>query len=86
MKREIEVGKIYRHFKGNLYLVLDLAKHSETLENYVVYKALYDDMLTYIRPLDMFLSEVDHEKYPSITQKYRFEEFTPKDISKNILN
>lgn len=66
-------GRVYRHFKGKLYLVLDIALHSETEEDYVVYKALYSDCQTYIRPYAMFASEVDHEKYPDVKQKYRFE-------------
>lgn len=71
--RQIEVGRVYRHFKGNNYLVLDIALHSETGERYIVYKALYGDCKTYVRPYDMFASEVDHEKYPDVSQKYRFE-------------
>lgn len=72
--RQINVGKKYIHFKGNEYVVKDIAIHSETLEKYVVYRALYDDEKTYIRPYDMFASEVDKLKYPKATQKYRFEE------------
>lgn len=71
--RDILVGKIYHHFKGNDYKVLHIAIHSETKELMVVYQALYDDYGIYVRPYDMFNSLVDTKKYPDIKQKYRFE-------------
>jgi len=73
MQRELMIGRKYRHFKGKEYQVIDVAMHSETREKMVVYRALYDDFSLFVRPYDMFLSEVDREKYPDVPAKYRFE-------------
>ena len=80
--QRIKVGDIVQHFKRELcdkstkeylYQVKDFAQHTETGEQMVVYKALYPPFTTYVRPYDMFMSEVDKTKYPNIKQKYRFE-------------
>ena len=71
--REIQKGRVYRHFKGDYYLVEDIAHDSETGEPYVSYRKLYGDGGLWLRPLEMFLSKVDKEKYPDATQEYRFE-------------
>ena len=85
MENRFSPGDIVRHFKrellsdeelaGNKYLyeIVGVARHSETMEEMMVYKPLYGDGGMYVRPLEMFLGEVDHEKYPDVKQKYRFE-------------
>ena len=72
--RKIKINTVYRHFKGDLYLVESIAEHTETGEQMVIYRALYDNFKLYARPYNMFISEVDHEKYPDVKEKYRFEE------------
>lgn len=77
--RKIVKGGLYRHFKGMYYYVLDVAIHSETSEQFVVYQKLYDQRDLYVRPLDMFLSDVDQEKYPDVKQKERFKLMSGRD-------
>ena len=73
MEREIKVGRVYRHFKGDYYLVEGIVIHSETYERMVLYRALYEDGKRYVRPYDMFASQMDRVKYPNAKQEYRFE-------------
>lgn len=71
--QELKIKGVYKHFKGDYYLVEDIAKDSETQKEMVVYRRLYGNGDLWVRPKEMFLSEVDHEKYPNVKQKYRFE-------------
>ena len=71
--RYLKIGRIYKHFKGDLYLVLGVVIDSETKNEMVLYQALYGEGKMYVREKGMFLSEVDKNKYPDVKQKYRFE-------------
>lgn len=95
MNREITVGRFYKHFKRELctqeeinknmylYRIIALAHHTETGEELVIYQALYAPYSICARPKDMFLSKVDHDKYPNIKQKYRFEQVKGYEISED---
>ena len=74
--REVKTNGIYRHFKGDYMYVIGVGKHTETMEDVVVY--MHEGKI-WVRPVDMFLGEVDHEKYPDVKQKYRFEEVDKED-------
>ena len=73
--REVKPNTIWRHFKGSIVRVITIAKHTETGEELVIYECINNNCINgiYARPLDMFLSEVDQEKYPDVKQKYRLE-------------
>jgi len=73
MRHNPQPQEVYRHFKGNLYQILCLAKDSETGEVMVVYQAMYGDFQIYVRPLSSFMEEIDRKKYPAADGYYRFE-------------
>ena len=73
-------GKIFRHFKGDLYLVEDFVKHSETQETMVLYRALYGECGLFVRPYEMFVEEVPEGKINPTGQKYRFQEYEVKSV------
>lgn len=77
---KLVIHGIYKHFKGDHYLVEDIALDSETHKEMVVCRKLYDDCSLWVRPIEMFLSEVDHNKYPKVKQKYRFELVDVKSV------
>ncbi len=81
MRTNPKPQEMYRHFKGNIYQIRCLAKHSETGETMVVYQAMYDTFQIYVRPLDMFMEEVDRDRYPEAKQKYRFELLRDMELS-----
>ena len=82
MDRELKINGIYKHFKGDYYLVIDTCINSENDELCVLYRALYDDNKLYVRPFNSFMSEVDTKKYPDVHVKYRFELQDIKSVKK----
>lgn len=95
MRQNPKPQEIYRHFKGNIYQIITIARHSETGIKMVVYQQLYAPYEVYVRPLDMFMSKIDTKKYPNEKQTYRFEKIdirgeentgTSKESSSETLN
>lgn len=78
--REDMVGRRYKHFKGRIYIVKDIAVHTETDEIMVIYKCFADQIVTWCRPLSMFTSDVDRKKYPNVKQKKRFEPLSEQEV------
>ena len=89
--REIKVGSIYKHFKNKYYIVLDIVNDCESnnekeYRKIVIYKALYEEYKVWARNYNDFISEVHHNKYPEIKQKYRFEEINDIKELKEYIN
>jgi hypothetical protein len=80
---EVKIKGVYKHYKGDLYLVEDIAVHSETGEKLVIYRSLYADNTLWARPYDMFIEKLDKSKYPNVTQEYRFELQNIKSVVKH---
>lgn len=82
----VKAGEVWLHFKGTTYFIIDVAEHTETGEKFVIYRKQYPfndaERKIYARPLGMFMSEVDREKYPNSLQKYRFEKcnYVPTEV------
>ena len=82
--RKLKINGIYKHFKGDSYLVIDTAIDSDDFKTvYVIYRKLYGDNGLLIRKYDEFMSEVDHKKYPNVKKKYRFTYKKIKSIREN---
>ena len=80
---DVKIKGIYKHYKGDYYIVEDIATHSETEEKLVIYKSLYGDTRLWARPYDMFIEKVDKSKCPNIEQEYRFELQDVKSVKDN---
>lgn len=78
--RHFAIGTVVKHFKGKIYRIEDFAKNTETGEMMVVYRQMYPPFYLFVRPEEMFCSEVDHEKYPDVTQKYRMEKLSLEEL------
>lgn len=81
MDRKLQIGGFYRHFKGNVYQIREIAKDSETLEKMVVYQGMYPPYECWVRSYEEFMAPVDIKKYPNASQKYRFEQIVPQQIA-----
>ncbi len=71
--KEVLINRVYKNYKGDYYIVVDIAINSENLEKMVCYRGLYEDGPLWVRPYSEFIEEVDHKKYPQYDQKYKFE-------------
>ena len=80
MIADIGVSDVVRHFKGNLYQIIAFGQQSKTGEKEVIYQALFPPFSVWVRPFDNFMAEVDHEKYPEVKQKYKFEVLTKAEL------
>lgn len=80
---EVKVKGVYKHFKGDYYIVEDIACDSETLEKVVIYRGLYENAPLWVRPIDDFLGKVNKVKYPNIAQEYKYELQDIKSVRKN---